>query len=116
MPACNYTSFYSATVELKENGPSAPEIKYELANDGAMVGEPPFVWVDELRWKIVFDAADETLVDNTYQVHITKHILTNSRVQDKFFKFVKPFDVTVVGKLPEFTLPNNAPDVENHKE
>lgn len=81
VPACNYTSFYTATVEFKENGPSAPETKYKDEDDGAMVGEPPFVWIDTNRWKIVFDASDETLLDKTYQVYITKHILTNKRVQ-----------------------------------
>ena len=81
-----------------------------------MVGDPPFVWIDTDRWKIVFDPTDETLLDNTYQVYITKHILTNKKVQETFFKFIKPFDVTVVGELPEDLTPNNAPKLEKHIE
>ena len=81
-----------------------------------MVGDPPLVWIDTDRWKIVFDPSDETLLDKTYQVYITKHIHTNKKVQGAFYKFIKPFDVTVVGEIPADLTPNNAPVVENHIE
>ena len=116
IPLCNYTDYYEATVYKKWNGPDAVDLAFELKDKGSMIGDPALVTVDAQRGKILFDATDEELLGLHYQVFISCHVYTNARVQETFYKFFKPFDVSIVGEIKEVVVPNNAPRLEEFRD
>ena len=80
IPLCNYTTYYTVTMIEKPGGPQDPDHDYDEKLDGAIFGKPPLVTVDTDKWRVVIDASDSKLVDQTFQVFITQHILVNRSV------------------------------------
>ena len=102
---------------LEKDRPQDDDLDYDYKRDGASVGYPTkLVQVDEQKSVIVIDPSDEKLQDKTYQIFITCHVTVNKAVQDKFYDYIPPFDITVVEKLEDFKPENLGPVIEDFQD
>ena len=112
-PACNYPAKYTASTYLKPDAASA-QLPYVKALDGIVEGKPKLVTVDLESRVIKIDAKDDSLGDKKFQVFIACHLDVNKTVQEEFFDYLPPFDVSV--KLDKFKPQNMGPEMIDFNE
>lgn len=111
VPLCNYTSWYTVTLQPK-GSPDLDDLVFDPSQEGIAVGSPQLVTLDLEAGRVFIDAADNSLEGNTYQVFINCHVAVNSTVQLPFSQYIPPFDVKVVSSLEPYVPDNTAPRIE----